>query len=111
MGRRISKRKKSKTSKRAKKTKQKRNKTKQKSYKKISDGNYKKLLSKSRKTLKKHEKKTLEKAFHQRYCSCLKSLEKNKRLSKGATFGICGTSVYLNRGYSIPSDAARTCKK
>ena len=108
MGRRISKRKKSKTSKRAKKTKQKRNK---KINKKISDGNYKKLLSKSRKTLKKHEKKTLEKAFHQRYCNCLKSLEKNKRLSKGAAFGICGTSVYLNRGYSIPSDAARTCKK
>ena len=108
MGRRISKRKKTKTNKRPKKTKQKRNK---KINKKISDGNYKRLLSKSRKTLKKHEKKTLEKAFHQRYCNCLKSLEKNKRLSKGAAFGICGTSVYLNRGYSIPSDAARTCKK
>ena len=112
MGRRISKRKKSKTNKRPKKTKQKRNKKiNKKINKNISDGNYKKLLSKSRKTLKKHEKKTLEKAFHQRYCNCLKSLEKNKRLSKGATFGICGTSVYLNRGYSIPSDAARTCKK
>ena len=108
MGRRISKRKKTKTNKRPKKTKQKRNK---KINKKISDGNYKRLLSKSRKTLKKHEKKTLEKAFHQRYCNCLKSLEKNKRLSKGAAFGICGTSVYLNRGYSIPSGAARTCKK
>ena len=77
----------------------------------VSDKQYKKLLSKSKSSLKKKDKKTLEKALHQRYCSCIKKLEKNKKLGKGAAFGICGTSVYLNRGYSIPSDAVKTCSK
>ena len=77
----------------------------------VSDKQYKKLLSKSKSSLKKKDKKTLEKALHQRYCSCIKKLETNKKLGKGAAFGICGTSVYLNRGYSIPRDAAKTCSK
>jgi len=75
----------------------------------VSDKHYKKLLSKSKSSLKKKDKHTLEKALHQRYCSCLTKLGKNKKLGKGAAFGICGTSIYLNRGYSIPSDAAKTC--
>ena len=77
----------------------------------VSDKHYKKLLSKTKSSLKKKDKQTLEKALHQRYCSCLKKLENNKKLGKGAAFGICGTSIYLNRGYSIPSDAAKTCSK
>ena len=79
--------------------------------KEVSDKQYKKLLRKSKSSLKKKDKKTLEKALNQRYCSCLKKLENNKKLGKGAAFGICGTSIYLNRGYSIPSDAAKACSK
>jgi hypothetical protein len=67
-------------------------------------------LSRSARTLNKNDKQKLDKALKQRYCGCLKKLETNKRLSKGAAFGICGTSVYLNRGHSIPDNAARSCK-
>ena len=97
--------KKTKTRKAAKKTKT------RKTKKKISDNVYNKLLKKSRRSLNVNEKKRLEKALHQRYCGCLKSLEKNKKLNKGAPFAICGTSVYLNRGYNIPPNAAKNCKK
>ena len=109
MGRKKSTRKKSTRTK--PRTNKKKGKTVKKGKKGVSDKQYKKLLSKSKSSLKKKDKKTLEKALHQRYCSCLKKLENNKKLGKGAAFGICGTSIYLNRGYPIPSDAAKTCLK
>ena len=93
-----------------KKKKSKKNKYKKKSNK-ITDKKYLSLLKKSRKSLNTNEKKILNKALHQRYCSCLKKLENNKKLDKNAPFGICGTSIYLNRGFDIPKNASRTCKK
>ena len=107
-GRKSKKKSKRKSNKRkSKKRRQKKATRKKIKSKTISKKQYKKLLRKSKSSLKKKDKKTLEKALNQRYCSCLKKLENNKKLGKGAAFGICGTSVYLNRGYPIPSDAAK----
>ena len=100
-----------KANKRAIKRTKKKSNTRRKTKKRISDKVYKKLLSRSSRTLNKNDKQKLDKALKQRYCGCLKKLGTNKRLSNGAAFGICGTSVYLNRGLSIPDNAARSCGK
>jgi len=105
MGRRITKKK------QVKRVTTGRNRKSSKRTSRVSEKVYKKLLNKSKRSLTKNEKKKLDKALHQRYCSCLKALESNKKYNKGAAFGICGTSIYLNRGYSIPKNAARSCRK
>ena len=82
--------------------------TKIKSYKmNISEETYQKLLSKKRLTKKEREK--LDRALHLKYCNCVKGL---KYVDKNpAAYGICANSVYKNRGFELPPNAARNCKK
>ena len=64
--------------------------------KNMSEKRYQELIkrAKSKKRLTKRQKNSLQKELKKRYCRCLLS-QKDK--GKGA-FGICGNSVYYNRG-------------
>ena len=76
--------------------------------KRVPNDEYQRLLKKKR--LTKKDKKRRDKSLKQRYCACLKKLEKNPKL-KGSAFAICANSIYLRRDWPVPPNIARECKK
>ena len=76
----------------------------------ISETRYKNLVKKkrSKKKMSLRESKQIDDALYVKYCKCLKKFEREGEYSKG--YPICMNSVYKNRRFKPPRNAARNCK-
>ena len=94
--------------KKKKKTKQKRSLRKPRV---LSEKKYKDYIQKrkSKKKLTHKQNKQLDHTLMIKYCKCIKKIKYDKKIEKNLEYPFCTSSVYKNRKFKIPNNAAKRC--
>jgi len=79
----------------------------------LSKKNYEDFIKKrqKKKKLTKKQNKDLDHTLFIKYCKCIKNLKYSKKMKPNLEYPICTSSVYTKRGFRLPKDIKKKCKK